>query len=164
MRSRRAVFLQLMLLVLAGAGLGELAARRFMLGIDGQAVRCLPWQAFLVDRWRNPPRRLRFVAFRARGLAPLIADGTVLVKQLIGMPGDRMRVRGGRFRINDVDYGRLDPTILARLGAHSGDDGPERVLADGEYALLGTHPAAFDSRYYGAVTAAQVLGEATPLW
>lgn len=164
MTSRRRVLAQLVLITLATTGLGALAAGRFAIGVDGQTVRCLPWKVFLIDRSRTAPRRLDFVAFRARGLAPLVADGTLLVKQVIGMPGDVVQVRDGRFRINGVDRGRLDPLVGARSGLHPLADEREHTLADGEYALLGQHPASFDSRYFGAVSLAQVVGEATPLW
>ncbi len=39
-----------------------------------------------------------------------------------------------------------------------------RALQAGEVFLLGTHPASFDSRYFGPVPASTVLGVAHPLW
>ncbi len=40
-----------------------------------------------------------------------------------------------------------------------------RTLTDGELFLLGaTNPASFDSRYFGPVSAATVIGSAQPLW
>ncbi len=164
MNVRVEIFARLLLVTLAAAAACDWGTGRFAIGIDGQQVRCLPWTAFLIDRSRTAPQRLAFVAFRARGLAPLIADGTVLVKQVIGVPGDLVQVREGRYRVNGVDRGRIDPTLVARVGTPAGGDGRAHALAAGEYAVLGQHPASFDSRYFGAVRRSQLIGEATPLW
>jgi conjugative transfer signal peptidase TraF len=42
---------------------------------------------------------------------------------------------------------------------------PCRRLHDGELFLLSvTHPASFDSRYFGPITASAVIGSAQPVW
>lgn len=57
--------------------------------------------------------------------------------------------------------------VLARDGAHRPLHpwAQCRALTAGELFFLGdTHPASFDSRYFGPVNAAAVLGIARPLW
>jgi conjugative transfer signal peptidase TraF len=39
-----------------------------------------------------------------------------------------------------------------------------RELVQGEFFLLGDAPDSFDSRYFGPVTSAQVIGRLAPLW
>ncbi|MCR6700966.1 MAG: S26 family signal peptidase [Dokdonella sp.] len=39
-----------------------------------------------------------------------------------------------------------------------------RALRAGEVFLLGTHPASFDSRYFGPIDASAMIGRAQPLW
>ncbi|MFT4266457.1 MAG: S26 family signal peptidase [Xenophilus sp.] len=65
----------------------------------------------------------------------------------------------------------IDGVPVAAVLAHDGAHRPLqpwarcRVLATGELFLLSdTHPASFDSRYFGPVDAAAVLGIARPLW
>jgi conjugative transfer signal peptidase TraF len=66
---------------------------------------------------------------------------------------------------------RIDGAIVATVRAHDGAHRPMplwpscRPLAHGELFLLSsTNPASFDSRYFGPIDAATVLGVAHPLW
>lgn len=71
-----------------------------------------------------------------------------------------------RERTMHVD-GAAVATVLAHDGAHRPLQpwAPCRTLAEGELFLLSdTHPASFDSRYFGPVDSSAVLGIARPLW
>lgn len=66
---------------------------------------------------------------------------------------------------------RIDGDIVATVRTHDGALRPMqawtdcRRLLDGELFLLSsTNPASFDSRYFGPVDAAAVLGVAYPVW
>lgn len=66
---------------------------------------------------------------------------------------------------------RIDGAVTAMVLTHDARRRPLSVwrqcrpLADGELFLLGdTNPASFDSRYFGPIPAADVLGVARPLW
>jgi len=66
---------------------------------------------------------------------------------------------------------RIDGATVATVRAHDGAHRPMplwsscRLLAGGELFLLSsTNPASFDSRYFGPIDAAMVLGVAHPLW
>jgi conjugative transfer signal peptidase TraF len=65
----------------------------------------------------------------------------------------------------------IDGTVVARVRTHDGMHRPLqawpqcRSLAVSELFLLSdTHPASFDSRYFGPIAASAVLGIARPLW
>lgn len=66
---------------------------------------------------------------------------------------------------------RIDGVAVAAVLAEDGVSRPLspwaqcRALSEGELFLLSnTHPASFDSRYFGPVDASAVIGSAHPLW
>lgn len=66
---------------------------------------------------------------------------------------------------------RIDGAAVATARTHDGVRrplpawSPCRPLAEGELFLLSdTHPASFDSRYFGPIAASAVVGLARPLW
>jgi conjugative transfer signal peptidase TraF len=65
----------------------------------------------------------------------------------------------------------IDGALVATARTHDGAHRPMQVwlqcrpLAEGELFLLSdTNPASFDSRYFGPISASDVLGIARPLW
>jgi signal peptidase I len=82
------------------------------------------------------------------------------LKRVIGVPGDTVAERDGRFLVNG--------SPLAWSGAHASAPGaagalnmpPVRVPA-GRYFVLGDNPSAsLDSRFWGTVTQHEVMGKA----
>ncbi|CAP44918.1 S26 family signal peptidase [Bordetella petrii] len=95
-----------------------------------------------------------------RGYLPA---GVPLIKPIAAGYGDHVCVRNGIVRIN----GR----VVTRTLTHDRQGRPMsawpgcRLLTIHEWFLLGTtHPASFDSRYFGPVTHAAAYGVAVPLW
>lgn len=160
-RQRAARFLLVTACLLPLAGyLGE----RYRLGLDPQAVRCLPEvRAVLIDRWRRPGHRGDLVAFEARGLAPAFADGTLLVKLQAALPGDAVEVGPEGVRVN----GRLAARgleLAARLGRPPAAFARRYRVPEGRFLPLGTAPLSLDGRYYGTVPFARVRGVAFRLF
>ncbi|HYW55789.1 MAG TPA: S26 family signal peptidase [Polaromonas sp.] len=65
----------------------------------------------------------------------------------------------------------IDGAVAATTRTHDGARRPLpawqhcRLLAEGELFLLSdTNPASFDSRYFGPITASDVVGIARPMW
>jgi conjugative transfer signal peptidase TraF len=95
-----------------------------------------------------------------RGYLP---SGIPLLKRIAAMAPQRVCVDGTRVRIDDVSVaavmsadGRGRPLLAWQQC---------RRLAHGELFLMSnTHPASFDSRYFGPVRASDVIGSAQPIW
>ena len=160
-RGRVAGFLMLgAALLLPGAYLAD----RFHLGIDPQLVRCLPeLRAVLIDRARHPTHIGELVVFEALGLAPAFADGTLLVKRLAALPGDRVEVSAAGVRVNGTEAARgLD---LARQLGHAPEDfAGSYTIPPGTFLALGTDPLSLDGRYYGPLPDTLQRGTATILF
>lgn len=86
-----------------------------------------------------------------------------ILKRIGAIGGQQVCVRDGLVRI--------DGRVVALLRNRDGRSRPLiawpgcRALAGDEVFLFGArHPASFDSRYFGPVRRAALLGEAVPLW
>ncbi len=84
-------------------------------------------------------------------------DGTVLLKRVVGLPGDHIAVRGGRIELD----GHPDPEDLphASLAAGTGPDLEPTVVPPRRYLVMGDNRgASYDGRYFGWVERDAILG------
>ena len=94
-----------------------------------------------------------------RGYLPA---GIPLIKRVAAVAGDDVCAFDGAIIVNGE--------IVARQckADRAGRSLPRwtecRALAGGEFFLLGDAPGSFDSRYFGPVTSARVIGRLAPLW
>jgi conjugative transfer signal peptidase TraF len=107
----------------------------------------------------RPPADARRLAADRRYLPA----GVPLVKRVAGVAGDRICARGAHVAVN----GRL--AAFRRSFDPSGRPMPSwsgcRTLASGEIFLLSSgRPLAFDGRYFGPTSAADIVGRARLLW
>lgn len=141
-----------------------LLASRFSVAIAVQASLCLPpHRVWIIDKQDKNPVRGEIFAFKSKGLGPVFADGTTIVKVLEGMPGDAVKVEAEATSVN----GRIVGHGLAVAEQHGVP--PQRYvregrIEDGRYWFFGRTPDSFDSRYWGSVAEDQIVGRAYPLW
>ncbi len=84
-------------------------------------------------------------------------DGRLLLKRIVGVPGDSLRVGGGSVQVNgralDEPYAEGDTPYEQHRGINR--------LEDGEFFVLGDNRAAStDSRDFGPVPASAIVGTA----
>ncbi|NLC21307.1 MAG: S26 family signal peptidase [Halomonadaceae bacterium] len=136
---------------------------RFRIGIDGQAIRCLPdHKYYLVDMARIVTDRDAIVAYRSEGLDPYFEDGTMMAKIIKGKPGDHLVVDAEGVQIN----GEVVATGFAlseRLGVDHSELYKNESIPAGHYLLLAPAPESFDGRYWGYVKEEQLIGKVIPL-
>jgi conjugal transfer pilin signal peptidase TrbI len=164
-RERLRVLLRSLPLLAGVVGAGAWLGDRFHLGIDDQQDRCLPgnhrW--FLIDRHDRNLWRGDLVAFRADGrLSPWIPVGQVVVKQVAGVAGDRVTVTAARVTVNGQPV-TAGLALSDRLGQPPADFVRTETLPPGRFWVIGTQPKSFDSRYWGPVEDAQIIGRAYAL-
>lgn len=84
-------------------------------------------------------------------------DG-LFIKTIVGIPGDTIKVRKGRFVVNDTDYGPVHKydSQGRRLPVYVADPAP----VDGYILAAPGKQRSFDSRYFGPVKPDLILGEA----
>jgi signal peptidase I len=85
------------------------------------------------------------------------ADGETLIKRAVGLPGDKLEIRGGKLYINgelqDEPYLKPDTQISQPFG-------PVTVPKGHFFAMSDNRENSTDSRVYGPVPGENVIGEA----
>ena len=114
-----------------------------------------------IDYHFHDPQRGDIIVFRPPAPAcPLEATTCVpFVKRVIGIPGDRIDVRDGRVYLNEV---ALNERYAKQPTAAEGDAVryPFVVPSDSVFVLGDNRPVSGDSRAWGAVPRASILGKA----
>ena len=105
-----------------------------------------PWHFSL---WRTP-KRGQIVIFRS-----LEVPGTDLVKRFIGMPGDTVEVKDGAVWVNGAKLN--EPYIKEPMNSVE-HFGPLVVPPDHYFAMGDNRNDSYDSRYFGPVPRANVIG------
>lgn len=116
------------------------------------------WHVGSIVLARLPPGVAAFAA--QRGYLPA---GVPILKRIGAVAPQAVCVRDRVVRIDGIVVAK----VRERDGAHRALPAWAhcRPLEDGELFLLSdTHPASFDSRYFGPIGASTVLGIARPLW
>ncbi|WP_432780575.1 S26 family signal peptidase (plasmid) [Pseudomonas corrugata] len=146
------------------AGSVVLLASRYSIAIDSQDSLCLPpYRLWIIDKKKTALVRGDILAFHAKGLSPIFSDGTIIVKVLEGMPGDRVKVTLDETTINGVSVGK-GLQVAHQHGIDTQKYVREGKIGEGRYWFFGRTPDSFDSRYWGSVSTDQIIGKAYPIW
>lgn len=134
----------------------------------------VPFTTWRIARWADPARGDVVVLISPH-------DGRLLLKRVVGIPGDRIEMRANRLVVNGVDAnyaetGRPDGdsnVIRETVGARThfielapdpssaSTFGPVTVPAD-RYLMMGDNrDNSFDSRFFGLVPRSEILGQVT---
>jgi len=152
------------ILVLVFAGMLYIGTR-FTFGVNGQVQKCLPpYSYFLIDRHDDRLERGRTLAFWAGSrMQPWFPPDLMVVKRLVGLPGDRIVVSAEATTVNGVVVGEgLD--VAPTLKRPPTDFVRDLVLGEGELWIMGDTRDSFDSRYWGPLPTHQIIGGAYGLW
>ena len=149
---------------LVAAGLAVRRARLEPMLVAGGSMRPTlePGQRIAVAPLVRPPRRGDLVVVarprsRSTGAPPWgspdPSGDLEVVKRVVGLPGERVRLRGGRLEVGGV------PLPEPYLGGAPTAGELELALGPAEYLVLGDHRAAStDGRDFGPVPADALLG------
>lgn len=115
------------------------------------------------------PQRWDIVVFKS--VEP-DAEHPTLVKRIVGMPGDRIQIRGGKVYVNNEpleipDFMPEGQYYTAGFGMHYGvRNEPEySVVPEGHYLVLGDNSAnSRDGRYFGWLPNEHIVGRVASIW
>lgn len=140
----------LVLLALAGLVVAARRARLEPVLVQGDSMRPAldPGQRIAVGPVRRPLRRGELVLLRGAGRE--------MVKRVVGLPGERVRLVDGRL---EVDGRHLPEPYAIGRGAWHGAVELDVSLGEGELAVLGdSRRYSTDSRSFGPVRLRDVVG------
>ena len=146
--------------VLVAAGLAARRARLEPMLVKGGSMRPTldPGQRIAVAPLLRPPRRGDLVVVRrprstGAPLRPDPSGNLEVVKRVVGLPGEQVRLRAGRLEVDG------QPVPEPYLPGGSGSAELDLRLGPAQYLVLGDHRAAStDGRDFGPVGADAVVG------
>ena len=88
-------------------------------------------------------------------------ESRLFIKRVIGLPGEKVQIKDGKVYINDSDTPLDEPYLPEPM---EGSYGPYTV-PEGCYFMMGDNrDNSADSRYWGFVPEANLVGRATAIW
>ena len=127
--------------------------------VEGDSMRptLRPGQRLAVGPLDRPPRRGDLVVVR-----PSSTPALEVVKRVVGLPGERVRLVDGRLQVDGVEVAEpylADRATGAARAPQAGAADLDVRLGEGQYLVLGDHRAAStDGRDFGPVPAAALAG------
>lgn len=128
----------------------------------------------LVNRaayWFSEPQRGDLVVFRTRGIRGIEAESRyegemTYVKRLVGLPGETIQIRDGHVFANGRQLGAEDglPSVTYVQPRFADDATSYTVPGDSCFVLGDNSPRSSDSRYWGYVPKANVLGKVARIY
>lgn len=116
------------------------------------------------------PRQGDIIIFTETNLARFGQQNTkVLIKRVIGLPGDTVVVNNGKYTVYDKQHPKgFDPDYTLPYGKHMDPQGTVPYTAGDHTYKLGPHqlfvsgdnrPDSLDSRFFGPINTNQVIGQ-----
>lgn len=117
---------------------------------------------YLVTKGSYPSRIGQLVAFKVNA-NPFYPNGTIFIKRVGGLPGQRVSIRGQDYYVENRKIGRWHAHALSGETLYRG---PVGLIPDGHYFVYTHHPRSFDSRYrrVGWIPRDKVIGTASRLY
>lgn len=134
----------------------------YRVGRDAQVITSIEGHRWYLSDL-NDTKLVRGGAYTicSKDLMPIYPECTQMVKFLVGLPGDTVKVSADGVFIN----GELFTEGFKageRLGLDINEFYGEKELAENEYWVLGDSPESFDSRYWGAIGKERIQNRAYP--
>ena len=108
------------------------------------------------------PKRGDVVIFKAPASEPCAAEECEYIKRVIGVPGDRVMVKGGQVYLNGqlLDQIFLPKGVITNPGQYS-QEGVEQIVPEGQYLCFGDNRQhSRDGREFGPIKKDLIVGKA----
>ncbi|HPT65981.1 MAG TPA: signal peptidase I [Candidatus Woesebacteria bacterium] len=108
------------------------------------------------------PKRGDVVVFKAPAGEPCAAEECEYIKRVIGLPGDKVMVKGGQVYLNGelLNQTFLPEGVISEAGQYS-KEGVEQTVPEGQYLCFGDNRQhSRDGREFGPIKEDLIIGKA----
>lgn len=166
--SKRAFWVKAAAALIVVTGLFGVLPNFYTFGIQGNtSTHSLKGSLFITDRTKGLDDLLAgdYVAFETdHRQAPFFKPGRVFAKRVVAVHGDVVTWEDDALLVNGEKVTDIKPSQLKKwLEAGHSQLSEERVL-DREVVAIGDHPDSLDSRFFGALSSSDIVGEVFLLW
>lgn len=126
--------------------------KRYSIGLDLSAVSSNEHVFFTIKKNESTMAELKkgdYVAFQSDFLAPVVKKGMTVIKQIKGMPNDKILVKDGIVYVNGEKVAEVHPNAMKKLNKPKNGFDREEVVPENHIFVIGSHPRSYDSRYWG---------------
>lgn len=108
------------------------------------------------------PQRGDVIIFKAPPSEPCSADECEYIKRIIGVPGDRVMVKGGKVYLNEVELNQsFLPADFTSAPGQFSQEGIDNVVPEGQYLCFGDNrDHSRDGREFGPIKKDSIVGKA----
>ena len=134
-------------------------------GYDPHKERCLPNVKWVVMLHYKPSsyEHGEMVFFKPQKDILNYVKSEYISKVVVGVPGDKLTIRGGEVFINDKKIVVGFPLAQEFYHHQAADYDQTIIIPEHKLFLVGYHPLSDDSRYWGFLDTNLVAGKAIPL-
>ena len=108
------------------------------------------------------PKRGDVVIFKAPASEPCAAEECEYIKRVVGIPGDRIMIKGGQVYLNGqlLNQTFLSQGVISDPGQYA-QEGVEQTIPEGQYLCLGDNRQhSRDGREFGPIKKDLIVGKA----
>lgn len=154
----------LCLITLAKTGFNELN-KHYSVGMDLSSVSSNDHVFFTIKKNESTINELKkgdYVAFDSTFLAPIIKKDMTIIKQVKGLPNDKILVKDGLVYVNGEKVAEIHSNAMKKLNKPKNGFDREEVVPENHIFVIGSHPRSYDSRYWGFYKVEGKVGRAYP--
>lgn len=145
------ILIFLSVLTFAKLGFSELN-KHYSVGMDLSAVSSNEHVFFTIKKKESLISDLKkddYVAFDSDFLAPVVKEGMTVIKQIKGLPNDKILVKDGKVYVNQELVAEIHENAMKKLNKPKNGFDREEVVPANHIFVIGSHPRSYDSRYWG---------------
>jgi len=128
-------------------------SKNYMIGVDNQEYRCLPGKVFLIriDDQAEFKKGDIIAFYTDEKQSEYFKPGTKMLKMIVGVPGDNISIDEKFIYINGEIKGKILEIDSKGKKIRTKTIINNRPIPKDCYAVMGTNPKSFDSRYWGLI-------------
>lgn len=140
--------------------------KHYSIGMDLSAVSSNDHVFFKIKKNDSVMTDLKindYISFSSPLLEPVVSSNQVIIKQIKGLPNDKLLVKNGEVFINGEKVAEIHDKALERFNKKRTDFDREEIVPANHVFVIGSYPRSYDSRYWGFLPIEGKVDRAYPI-